>query len=55
MKNLNISLDPTDPHQCYDKITNELLKVVNKQTPIKKKTAWGNGAPFMNRVQKSYT
>ena len=53
MKNLNISLDPTDPHQCYDKITNELLKVVNKQTPIKKKTAWGNDAPFMNRVQKS--
>ena len=38
-----------DPHEGYNTITNNFLKVVNKHAPLKKKTIRGNDAPFMNK------
>ena len=46
---LKFELGSKDPHEGYDTITNNFLKVVNKHAPLKKKTIRGNDAPFMNK------
>ena len=46
---LKFELSSKDPHEGYDTITNNFLKVVNKHAPLKKKTVRGNDAPFMNK------
>lgn len=52
LKNLNLSLNPANQHQCHDQIINEFLEVVKKHASIKKKTVGGNDTPFMNKELK---
>ena len=49
MTNQNISLVPSDLHQCCEQITSEFLQVVNKHDSFKKKTVRGIDAPFMSK------
>ena len=42
-------LGSKDPHEGYDTITNNYLKLANKHVPLKKKIIRGNDAPFMNK------
>ena len=46
---LQLELGSKDPHEGYDTITNDFLKVVNKHAPLKKKKIRRNDALFMNK------
>ena len=46
---LKLELGSKDPHEGYDTITNNFLKVVNKHASLKKKAIRRNDAPFMNK------
>ena len=41
--------DSEKPNECHNQVTNKFLAVVNKHTPLKKKTFRGNETPFMNK------
>lgn len=45
---LDFDLDSKDPHEDYNTIANNFLKLLNKRTSLKKKMK-GNDAAFMNK------
>ena len=49
LNNINIRLNKENPNQCYDSLTTSFLEVFNRHAPLKKKTIWGNQAPFVNK------
>ena len=49
LNNNNARSDKENPNQCYDLLTNSFLEVVNKHTPLKKKTIRGNHVSFVNK------
>ena len=50
MKETNFELSTNDPNVNYRFITDDtLIKIVERQAPLKKRFVRGNQAPFMNK------
>ena len=49
LHNTNLKSETDDPNQCFDYLTNQFSKVIDRHAPLKKKILRGNQAPFMNK------
>ena len=49
LKETNIIMKEKDPNQIYQSLTKNILTVVNKHAPLRKKIVRGIQAPFMTK------